>query len=65
VSADLYLEDAPGKVTKLRATGQAVTCVANSTNRAVGPSRAETWINVERMVVEIHESWKRANPDPR
>ena len=60
VGADLYLEDSPGNVEKLRAAGQQVICVSNSTNRHIGPPRAESWDDVERMVAEIHEAWKLA-----
>jgi len=60
VGADLYLEDAPGNVEKLRAAGQQVICVGNSTNRNVLPPRAESWAEVEGLVTEIHEAWKIA-----
>jgi 5'(3')-deoxyribonucleotidase len=58
VGADLYLEDAPANVEKLRAARQQVICVGNSTNREVPPPRATTWADVELLVVEIHEAWK-------
>jgi 5'(3')-deoxyribonucleotidase len=59
VGADLYLEDSPANVEKLRRAQQSVICVANSTNRDVEPPRAESWADVERMVVGEHERWKK------
>jgi 5'(3')-deoxyribonucleotidase len=58
VGADLYLEDAPDNVEDLRAAGQEVICVGNSTNRYVASPRAESWVDVERMVTERHEAWR-------
>jgi 5'(3')-deoxyribonucleotidase len=59
VGADLYLEDSPGNIERLRAAGQQVICVANSTNRHIAQPRANYWADVERMVIEIHDDWKR------
>ena len=58
VGADLYLEDSPGNIEKLRAARQQLICVSNSTNRHIGPPRAETWADIERLVTDIHEAWK-------
>jgi len=59
VGADLYLEDAPQNVEKIRAAGFEAICVGNSTNRHVGPPRADSWEEVERQVIEAHERWLR------
>lgn len=58
VGADLYLEDSPGNVARLRAAGLRVICVGNPTNRDVAPPRAESWADVEEMVVSEHEDWR-------
>lgn len=58
VGADLYLEDQPENVQSLRSTGNEVICVANSTNGTVGPPRATSWIEVERLVIKAHKRWK-------
>jgi 5'(3')-deoxyribonucleotidase len=61
VGADLYLEDSPGNIEKLRRTKHNVICVANSTNREVEPPRAESWGDVERMVIEAHDVWLKGD----
>jgi 5'(3')-deoxyribonucleotidase len=57
VGADLYLEDAPQNIEKLRAAGLDAICVGNSTNRHVGPPRADSWEEVEHQVVDAHDRW--------
>lgn len=58
VGADLYLEDAPGNVELLRAAGHQVICLANSTNKRIGPPKAASWQEMERLVIDTHEDWK-------
>ncbi|MDW7730548.1 MAG: 5'-nucleotidase [Bacillota bacterium] len=43
VGADIYIEDAPENVKKLREAGLYTICFANSTNRNVGQPRVKTW----------------------
>jgi len=57
VGADLYLEDAPDNVENLRAAGHDVICVGNSTNHDMAPPRANSWSEVEQLVVKAHEVW--------
>jgi 5'(3')-deoxyribonucleotidase len=60
VGADLYLEDSPDNVAKLRAAGLRVICVGNSTNRDVARPRAQSWTEVEEMVIKEHEVWQQS-----
>jgi len=50
VGADLYLEDAPANIEQLRMSGAQAIVFTNSTNRSVQDPRADTWVDVERMV---------------
>ena len=51
VGADLYIEDAPGNVEKLRRDGQQVIVFTNSTNRHLDGPRADTWDEIYEMVM--------------
>lgn len=51
VGADLYVEDSPSNVERLRAAGNQVIVFTNSTNRLMVGPRADTWDEVEALVV--------------
>lgn len=53
VGADVYIDDAPSNVEKLRSKGLFTICFANSTNKSVAAPRAENWQQVYELV---HES---------
>jgi hypothetical protein len=55
VGADLYIEDTPKHVQSLREDGHAVIVFTNSTNRGVPAPRADSWEDVERLVIEHME----------
>jgi 5'(3')-deoxyribonucleotidase len=55
VGADLYIEDAPIHVEKLRRDGQQVIVFTNSTNRHLPGPRADTWDEVYEMVMRARE----------
>jgi 5'(3')-deoxyribonucleotidase len=57
VGADLYIDDAPRNVENLRAEGLTTIIFTNSTNRAVEGLRADTWKDVERIVLEHKAKW--------
>jgi len=59
VGADLYIEDAPENVERLRADGHPTIVFANSTNRHLAPPRAETWDDVAALVLAEMEHGKR------
>ena len=62
VGADLYIDDAPSNVEALRAKGHTTIVFTNSTNGDLAGPRADTWEEVEQLVVEELEKW-RAGPD--
>ena len=52
VGADLYVEDAPGNVQELRADGNPTIIFTNSTNRHLPGPRADSWDEVEHLVLQ-------------
>ena len=50
VGADIYIEDTPENLERLRMRGHYAICFANSTNRHIGQPRAQTWEEVYRLV---------------
>ena len=59
VGADLYIEDSPKNVEDLRKDGHRTIVFTNSTNRQIDPPRANTWNELEEMVMEEMERWKQ------
>ena len=58
VGADLYIDDTPQNVEALRRRGLDTIVFTNSTNRHVGPPRADTWEELEDMVSARLETWR-------
>ena len=50
VGADIYVDDSPDNVARLRGQGLYTICFGNSTNRHVAKPRAETWEQVYDLV---------------
>jgi len=57
VDADVYVEDAPENIEKLRAAGRNVIVMRNSTNKHVKDPAAQTWTEIESWVLG---EWQRA-----
>jgi 5'(3')-deoxyribonucleotidase len=57
VGADLYIDDTPDNVAALRAKGLSTIVFTNSTNRDVDPPRADTWEEVEEIVLRELDQW--------
>ena len=57
VGADLYIDDAPDNIEKLRADGHTTIVFTNSTNRKLDGPRADTWNDVERLVLGQVAQW--------
>lgn len=57
VGADLYIEDAPANVQELRNDGNPTIVFTNSTNRHLPGPRADTWEEVERLVLDHRGQW--------
>lgn len=53
VGADLYLEDSPSNIRKLRDGGHRVIIFDNSTNRDVEGERVESWAEVEKKIIRV------------
>jgi 5'(3')-deoxyribonucleotidase len=56
VGADIYVEDNPANIARLRSEGFHTICFGNSSNRHVAPPRAESWSDVYRLVHEHAEA---------
>jgi 5'(3')-deoxyribonucleotidase len=57
VGADIYVEDSPSHVKRLRAAGHYVICFGNSTNRDIAAPKANTW-------EEVYKRIKKRAPTP-
>ena len=51
VDADVYVEDAPENIAKLRSAGKKVIVMRNSTNRHLKGPVADSWTDIERWVL--------------
>jgi 5'(3')-deoxyribonucleotidase len=60
VDADLYLEDAPGNIERLRAEGLSAIVLTNSTNRHLDGPRADNWDEAYALVMAELDRWKSA-----
>jgi 5'(3')-deoxyribonucleotidase len=58
VGANLYIEDSPANVAKLRLGGHATIVFTNSTNRHLAGPRADTWEQVHDMVMQELDRWQ-------
>lgn len=66
VGADLYVEDAPDNIARLQDAGCRTLIFTNSTNRHLDGQRANSWSEVENIVTEQLEQWRRARlTDPQ
>ena len=58
VGADLYIEDAPANVERLRADGHPTIVFTAPTNRHLAGPRADSWDEAYRLVVADVERWR-------
>jgi 5'(3')-deoxyribonucleotidase len=63
VGAHVYIDDAPANVIRLRDQGCRTIVFTNSTNRDLPGPRADTWQDVERLVLEAMEEWTTGTLD--
>ncbi|MDR2110242.1 MAG: 5'-nucleotidase [Spirochaetaceae bacterium] len=63
VGAHVYIDDAPPNVTRLREHGCRTIVFTNSTNRKLPGPRADSWQDVERLVMEAREEWRTGTLD--
>jgi 5'(3')-deoxyribonucleotidase len=59
VGADLYIEDSPENIERLRADGHPTIVLTNSTNRHLPGPRADSWTGVAHLVADAFETWAR------
>ena len=60
VGANLYIEDSEKHVKEYRRAGNEVIIFTNSTNRHLDGLRAHSWADVEAIVMDRYEAWKKA-----
>jgi len=58
VGAHVYIDDSPDNIINLRKQGCKTIVFSNSTNRGLPGLRADSWPEVERLVLEAREEWK-------
>lgn len=63
VGAHVYIDDSPSNIERLREQGCRTIVFSNSTNRDLAGPRAETWKEVERLVMLAQEEWKTGTLD--
>jgi 5'(3')-deoxyribonucleotidase len=59
VGADLYIEDSPANIERLRAEDQKTIVFTNSTNEHLPGPRANTWEEVLELVLAEKVAWER------
>jgi hypothetical protein len=63
VGAELYIEDSPSNVERLRADGLETIVFTNWTNEHLPPPRADTWDQVVDFVLDAKSRWERKAAD--
>ncbi|GHV70435.1 putative 5'(3')-deoxyribonucleotidase [Spirochaetia bacterium] len=63
VGAHVYIDDAPANVISLRDHGCRTIVFSNSTNRSLPGPRADSWEEVERLVMEALDEWTTGTLD--
>lgn len=58
VGAHLYVDDAPRNIRELREQGHKTIVFSNSTNREFPGPRADSWNEMEQLVLDAMEEWK-------
>jgi 5'(3')-deoxyribonucleotidase len=60
VGADIYIEDSPSNIAKLRKANKKVIVFTNSTNRRLpdGDGRADAWDEAERLIRNEYYNWR-------
>lgn len=61
VGANIYIDDSPGNVQKLRSQNHFTIVYTNSTNRDLSEPRANSWLDVEAIVLGEYEKWTLKN----
>ena len=59
----MYIDDAPSNVIRLREQGCRTIVFTNSTNRDLPGPRADTWHEVEKLVMNALDEWTTGTLD--
>jgi len=63
VGAHVYIDDSPSNIINLRAQNCKTIVFTNSTNRHLEEPRADSWLEVEKLVIEAKREWERGTID--
>jgi 5'(3')-deoxyribonucleotidase len=63
VGAHVYIDDAPSNIIRLRDQGCRTIVFSNSTNRTIPDPRANSWQEVETLVMEAQDEWTTGTLD--
>jgi 5'(3')-deoxyribonucleotidase len=63
VGADLYIEDSPENVERLRADNHPTIVFTNSANRHISPPRSDSWEQVVELVLSELKIWQARQKD--
>jgi len=58
VGAHVYIDDAPENIISLRKQGCKTIVFSNSTNRDLTGPRADSWLEIENLVMDAREEWR-------
>ena len=58
VGASVYIEDSPSNIQSLKAAKKEVIIFSNSTNLKEPGVRADSWLEVEELVLKQLDTWK-------
>jgi 5'(3')-deoxyribonucleotidase len=61
VGANVYIEDSPKNIEKLKKQGGDVIIYGNSTNLGFDDQRVNSWLEVEKLVMKKFSEWKKVN----
>ncbi|MDR1126748.1 MAG: 5'-nucleotidase [Treponema sp.] len=60
VGAHIYVDDAPENIVNLRKQNCKTIVFTNSTNHSLPAPRADSWVDVERLVMEAKAEWEES-----
>jgi 5'(3')-deoxyribonucleotidase len=63
VGADLYIEDSPDNIAKLRRDNHPTIVFTNPTNRTLEGPRANSWDEVYDLVIAELDAWRAKHGD--
>jgi 5'(3')-deoxyribonucleotidase len=58
IGADIYIDDAPDNIQKIQSLNRDCIIFTNSTNTHLKGLRANTWLEVEEIVMDRYKNWQ-------